>query len=472
MKKSIIVLLAIATLLLSVIPVVAAETGTITIKETIKDQEYSVYKMADLESYNQQKEAYLYTPVAAWKGFFEAYPTYFTINEQGYIILNTEATIDAAKLAKDALNYAETNSISATTDGKTATADNQELVFDNLELGYYLVDSSLGAFCGLTTTAPSAEVVEKNAKPQVNKQVEEDSNTNHGSENDADLFQTINYRSVVTVQKGAENYVLHDKMEIGLTYLNILSVTVDENDVAAANYSVATDEDDDCTFTISFADDYLATLAEGTEIVILYTAKLNEKATVGGEGNKNETWLTYGDNNSTAHLITTTYTYSFDLVKTDTNKQLLNGAEFKLYPDATSNECFWFLYDAAGYYVVPAGTENAVDTLVVANGFISIRGLDSDDYYLEETVAPTGYNKLTSRSDFSIDHECLSAIFDPSNGNIYVRGGVNIVNKTGALFPETGSLGTVFFFIIGGALVLISGVLLVIKKKIADAQSL
>lgn len=471
MKRLFSILLAVMLLLTLAVPAMAAEEqGTITVKNTIKDQTYSVYQMATLESYDTAKGLYSYKPASAlWKAFFKTYTDYFDWDGE-FILLKSDAVDEAkaAQLAKDALAYATANSIGAA-DSKTASADGVDVVFDGLALGYYLVDSSLGALCGLTTTKPTADVFEKNAKPDAVKEVEEDSSQTWGDTNDADLFQTVNFRTTVTVQKGAQNYVLHDKMDTGLTFGAISSVKIGENDVDAANYTVKTDAavlTDGCTFEIVFKDAYVSALTAGTQIVVSYTAVLNENAAIGNEaGNKNETWLSYGDSNNTTHDITTTYTYAIDLVKTDASNTLLDGAEFKLYRGTDGTEAFSFLQDAEGYYVVAAGTEGAVQGLPVAGGKITVRGLDSDTYSLEEVTAPKGYNKLAGRKTFTISGGNLKAAL--GDDGKYASGGVQIINKTGSELPGTGGFGTTLFIVIGGVLVLAAGVVLFARKRLA-----
>mgnify|MGYP003306756043 CR=1 FL=1 len=95
------------------------------------------------------------------------------------------------------------------------------------------------------------------------------------------------------------------------------------------------------------------------------------------------------------------------------------------------------------------------------------RDLNGDNI-LEETVAPAGYNKLTSRQMLTIANANLDAIFD---GGTYSKGsGVQVVNKTGSMLPETGAEGTVLFITFGTIVVLGTGVLLVTKKRMGMIQ--
>ena len=70
-------------------------------------------------------------------------------------------------------------------------------------------------------------------------------------------------------------------------------------------------------------------------IIVTYSASLNENAVIGTTGNKNDTWLKYGNGGSVTDE-TKTCSYSFDLVKTDNSNKLLAGAQFELY---TNKNC-------------------------------------------------------------------------------------------------------------------------------------
>lgn len=475
MKKCISVLLAVMLLMTFTSTVFAAETGSITIKETVKGQAYSIYQMATLDAYDTEKGAYLYTPVEAWEDFFKVDNAgYFEFNSEGNIIRKDGVVIDAAAFAKDALAYAEENDIAITGTAKTASADNEEIVFDGLSLGYYLVDSSLGALCGLTTTAPDAEINEKNAAPTIDKFVEEDSLIDDGidgnewvKENDVSLFQDYRYKTVITVQKGAVGYVLHDKMDAGITWAGSVQVSVGGTSVAAgeATYTLATGCQDGCTFEITFADSYVAGLAEDTQIVVTYSAKLNKDAKIYTLTNNNETWLKYGDNNNTTHITTMTKTYQFGFVKTDAVGEVLDGAEFRLYDAASGGAELAVVKVGDGVYRLAEGTESGV-VIETKNGVATVVGLDGNNtkYYIEETKAPTGYNKLATRQEVTIDNQNL----DASSADGAYASGIQIKNFTGLILPETGGFGTVLIIVIGGIMVLGAGVLLFAKKRMSQ----
>ena len=142
-------------------------------------------------------------------------------------------TTDAryAEFAKKALTYATSAASGIENDGKkNAPADTTTVEFDDLDLGYYLVESSTGALCSLTTTNNQVSIQERNGVPSVEKKVQEDSKTagaadEYGDTNTADIGQTVHFKTTITVQSGAVNYMLHDKMSEGLTF-NADSVAV------------------------------------------------------------------------------------------------------------------------------------------------------------------------------------------------------------------------------------------------------
>jgi LPXTG-motif cell wall-anchored protein len=102
-------------------------------------------------------------------------------------------------------------------------------------------------------------------------------------------------------------------------------------------------------------------------------------------------------------------------------------------------------------------------SIVVTDGKVRVVGFDNGTYYLEETVTPTGYNKLAARQKFIISDGNLDATF---NGEIYSTGsGVHVVNKNDTMLPETGGIGTTLFYVVGGILVAGSIVFLVTRKR-------
>ena len=121
-----------------------------------------------------------------------------------------------------------TSAIASTLDGSTYKKVASNGSITGLDLGYYLVNSTTGTLCALDTTNKAVTVKEKNKKPTVNKTVQEDSGTDvvdgdlihsYVTQNDADMGQDVYFKHLITVQKGAQNYILHDQMAEGLTFV-------------------------------------------------------------------------------------------------------------------------------------------------------------------------------------------------------------------------------------------------------------
>lgn len=504
-KKLASILLALVMLLAMAVPAFAEtgtsaeKTGTITISNPVAGQTYTIYKMFELESFDADpnKSAYSYKITTDWEDFVKegaAGATYFNVDAQGYVTLKTPIDNDsdtAAALAKAALEYANAKPIEpATGNQKTASKGDTTLEFTNLPLGYYLVDSSLGALCGLTTTKTDATIEEKNDVPSISKQVQEDSKvpedapgSSWGDSNTAEIGQTVYFKTVVKAKKGAQNYVVHDKMSNGFTLKeNTITVvgarknidyTVTPNvqhykkNVDGSNSTVV---DYTCDFEITFEQTYLDTITADTDITITYEAVLNANAQTGTNTNTNETMLSYGDDSATAWVTTNTYTYEFDLVKTDSKNKVLDGAQFKLYRSATGTDEVALIkvngvYRLATQEDIDAGISSAV----IDAGKVTVKGLDSDTYYLEETKQPSGYNKLTGRVKVEINGANLKATMT-ADGTTWTDGGVHVVNSTGAELPSTGGIGTTIFYIVGGILLVGAGVLLVVRKRMSTAK--
>lgn len=444
-------------LVLSITNVNAAnETGTITINKAIVNEEYKIYKVLDLETYDKVNNHYIYRAALGWETFLDGATDYLEAKSENgnkyYVWKDGVDKSKAKEFAEKAYKYAKDNNNITPT---TKTANTTKVVFDNLDLGYYLVDSSVGALLHLTTTNPTATVNEKNTlNPNVDKNVLENSTGVYGKENDDMIGSTINYKSTITTGAGYGSYVLYDKMDKGLTFnVNSVVVKIGDDVVDVNNYVVKTNVTD-YTFVIEFNDEFILKQPKNTNIDVYYTATLNKDAIIEGDGNKNETFLKYGNNITTDKKKTITYTYAFEIIKTNKEGVELTGAEFILL-DKLGNEIIVILKDEeTKTYRIATGNEIGVN---IKAGKATIEGLDKDSYKLKEVVSPEGYNKLTSPVEFSVNGKTNDTI---------ERTRVNVINYTGSELPETGGIGTKLFITSGLSLVLICGLVLVTKLRL------
>lgn len=442
-------------------------TGSITINDAEPGHTYNAYQVLVLESYDAKAGAYSYKANTKWADWLKTQTQYVAIDAQGYVTWKEGA--DVAAFAKTAIAYAEANNITAAgTQTAPAASEGQRystVKFENLNLGYYLVNTTAGTLCSLDTTTPNVVMKEKNDLPGIVKEVKEDSTGDWGDKNTAEIGDTVEFKTTITAKAGAESYVLHDVMSKGLTLnADSIKVQVGGSDLDAANYTVKkTGLTDECDFEIEFAQNYLDTITADTSIVVTYTAVVNENAEVFNGSNTNKTKLTFGENHrdETTWDETKTYTYKVDVVKTDGSNKVLDGAEFKLYDAENGGNEIALVKVSDGMYRFAKDGEQGVGTITTVDGQLEIKGFDANTtYWLEETKAPEGYNKLAGRVQIAIKNANLDATVD---GGIWQNGGVHIINNTGTELPSTGGIGTAIFYALGGALVL--GAIVFLSRK-------
>lgn len=482
--KKLMTLLAVLTLALAMaVPAFAASsTGTITIDNAVTGTTYKAYRIFDLESYDTDKNAYSYKLNSAWNGF-PAYSTtidgntvsatdFFSVNSAGYIEWNgakKDAGADFAKLAKA---FAVEKSIAC---DKTETATDATVTFTNLTLGYYLVDTSLGSLCSLDTTAPSVTIKEKNSDTTIEKKIVINGDEKVDS-NSAGIGDTVNFSITITVKDGdPKNYVLHDKLS-GLTFdSDSLEVKVGTTKLnAGTDYTLETNPTDGDSFDVKFTN---GKLKPNDVVVVTYSATVAANATIGGEGNTNKAKLEYCGKVSTEEK-TTTYVWKLNVHKytlNSTNDEVaLNGAKFVLYRKDGTDKKYYAKLTGGKIDGWVTNQSDATTLETTGTGDISIEGLNVGTYYLEETEAPAGYNKLTGPIEVEITATTSATSvsetveYRNSSETSYTQATdatVKVLNKAGTQLPSTGGIGTTLFYVIGGVLMAVAAVLLVTKKR-------
>lgn len=459
---------------------VTPETGTITINNAVKDVTYKFYRIMEIATHTSKSPytGIVYKTNEKWSSFVSEskWSTYFTVKSDGIIEVKPETATsttfaaDFAKAAKEAIDSAHAEDYEATATTSTLT--------QTVQLGYYLVvpegwDGVNPVVCSLGTTNPNVTINEKNGKPTIDKKVKEGSD--FGETNDAAIGDYVEFQLTINVVDGTpENYVAHDTMSAGLTFVNEgahpLSITRNDGTLESSKYKVVTEGmTDKCTFEVKFNDGVLRT---NDKVVITYWAKINEKAVVGNAGNTNSAILKYGTNGEATCNPTTTYVWSFDVkkyTKDSGNREVpLAGAKFQVKSgdkvasfkqDSTSGVYKFAGWDATGLVQV-------VET--PATGEIKFEGLDSGTYTLEEVEAPKGYNKLDSAISFTIKGAADTNKGQVSYGTDNATGAIKVLNNAGTTLPTTGGIGTTIFYLIGGGLMVAAAVLLIAKKRMEN----
>ena len=257
----------------------------------------------------------------------------------------------------------------------------------------------------------------------------------------------------------------------------------------------------DSNITVTFSNlKTVEDIANGKYIIVEYSAKLNSKAVIGGAGNRNSVYLEYsnnpnqsgtGDNDNTGRTPedkVVVFTYELDTTKVDKNdpSKKLKDAKFKLYRGSGEEKQYAQVTDdkVSGWTTEANATELSSD----AQGLFKVTGLDDGTYYLEETVAPDGYNKLTEPITVVIsanttngqnwtnyDMTPLTKIDVTANGT---RGtgdaetgvaSITVANAKGSSLPSTGGMGTVLLYVAGIAVFVLAGATLVMALRRRNA---
>lgn len=439
----------------------SATTGSITISKAASGETYNIYRILDLESYSGSRKTGNY----AYK-------------------LRTDTVTGSKKSWSEFIKSSEIDNRYVILDGEYVTWKEGASVKDFAKVALtYAKDSTTkinpDATQKLKGTDTNVTIEEKNGVPSVEKKVKKGSDYAKG--NTASIGDKVEFQTTIIAQPGAQNYVLHDKMDAGLTFDNT-SIKINlmkngetkESLVGDTNYTVKTsglESENPCTFHIEFKQDFCDKLKANDQIIITYSATLNENAVIAGEGNKNGTWLKYGDSSETKHDETTTKTFEIPVFKytkgaSGTGDETgLKDAQFILRKKGESS--------GMGLEPVtptPNGKEgivycykkNAAETIVITNdtGKFTIQGLAPGAYELVEKEAPKGYNKLSAPVEITIGNEGGVSYNTVTNAKW-----VKVENKTGSILPSTGGMGTTLFYIFGAILVIGSGVVLITKKR-------
>ena len=478
-KKLMAALLAVALLCVMAVPAFAAEgtapaatTGTVTVQNVVSGKTYKIYRILDIATHDSDYSSVVYKVNDNWKDFIKSTGNaYFTSIDDttGVVVVKDGLTSEnIAALAEAAKAWLGNHNITA--DGEqTAAANDTSIQFTGKKLGYYLLSSSdwgtnnADAIFSLNSSSPNVTVQEKNGKPTIDKKIIE--NNTPVENNTAGIGDYVQFKLTVNVIDGKPtNYVIHDKMSAGLTFVNTnehpVGVTVGSRALNATEYSFNDSITDDCTFELKIND---RILQPNDVVTVTYWGQINSSAVINPGSNTNEANLTYGTSGNSSWKQTTTKVFGFKVFKhagTDTD-HLLPGAEFRLYK-TVGGETYYAQFDANGLLTGWTTDATASGVTMTSNSTkaLVLNGLDAGTYYLEETKAPDGYNKLTDPVTVTITED--GKVNETANGTVYVS------NNAGATLPSTGGMGTTLFYVIGGGLMVAAVVLLVTKKRMEN----
>ena len=495
-KRSIALVLAMILTLAMSVTVFAApnadqNTFSLTLNKAVKGHTYEAYQI-------------LSGDLSADKATLSNIKWGEGIKAEGQTALGGDAAGYAKKLADMGNNSKELKAqaqiiganLASASGSVTVTDPDAKNVISNLKPGYYLIkdkdDSLQGQESYTEFILHVTDDVEANVKadvPSVEKKVKDTNDTTGDTTGwqdsaDYDIGDDVPFQLTATLANNIESYKAYslefdDTLSKGLDYNNDAVIKLGEKDVT----DYFTPSYDATAKTLTFTcDNILAFGAKNSDqIVVEYTAKLNENAVIGAAGNPNKVSLKFsnnpnnggeGDRGTTPEDKVIVFTYKLTVNKVDKDNKPLTGAEFSLFKKVkVDGQEELKLVEVKK--ILSTNTEGTV---------FGFTGLDDGTYVLRETKTPDGYNSIedqtftiSAKHDENSDDPKLTALTgDVASGSIINLGvmlekgelSTDVVNNKGSVLPSTGGAGRVAIYVIGAILVIGGGIVLVTKKRV------
>ena len=272
-------------------------------------------------------------------------------------------------------------------------------------------------------------------------------------------------------------------------------------------------------FSLTYGENAKSIYASPVEVVVKYNASVEPGATIGGAQSNNLwntadlSWTSDTTDGPDDPSTTTTTVYALGLEKVDADTGAhLAGAVFEVYRDEACTEPVYVIpTDIKGVYILDdlntsvsgeyratsrgkyeayleaylgANWKTAQKNIVTSevNGKLVILGLEAGKYYLKETVAPDGYNKLATTTVVEVGQTNHSFfVIADANGNAvdaqtatgdqikhtYTVTSTIVENSKGVELPSTGGEGTFWLITIGTLVAIGFAVFLITHKKMS-----
>lgn len=493
--KRIIALLltAVMTMTMSVTAFAANTNCSLTVNvksadQDLKGQTINLYKLFDVTtSQSDGKTNYAYTVNGTYKATL-ASTLNIAENSKNDVFVKKVSELDPTEVqnfANDFTATALTNKLDVTATSGKIEESKKSCDINNLKPGYYLVYVTGGREIqsSLVTVDETTNTVNlKTTAPSIEK------TANKASVNIGDVV-TYTVTGSVPDTTGYEQYVytIHDELSKGLDFVNdergtavngnTVNVTVafkDATDASTAPTTATLDTTNNKKMSLDLSEWVRANQTnKGKEFTVTYYAKVNKDAVV---TEKNSATLEYGnkpgETTTTTPSEAKTPTYPLDInkfAKGEDGKKLA-GAKFKLYKESTDSEgnVIKVSGNNGNYVVDPASTITefvSVDSIGSAGYNLRVNGLAAGTYYLVETEAPAGYNKLTASIKVVITKTGDETWTISKDGKVETDKIIDVENSTGSILPSTGGMGTIAFAVVAAILVFGVAVSFIRDKK-------
>lgn len=483
----------------------AAGTNTLTVNvktttpaQDLNGQTINLYKLFDVtESKSGETTNYAYTVNTA-SGYKDALVsvlgspiTASSTDEQfaaAVLAIGSNNSAEVQNFANKFTAYALTNSLTATATSGRIAESKTSYEFTGLDAGYYLVYVTGGK------EIQSSLVTVDETTNTVNLKTETPSIAKTADKTTVNIGDVVTYTVTGSIPDTTGydqyQYIIHDELSKGLDFVNDEAGTALGTGVTTVNVKVAFGEgvtdagtapttatlsgEGNRTMSLNLSEWVKANQEnnKGKTFTVTYYAKVNKAAVV---TEKNKAQLEYGnkpgETTTTTPSEAKTPTYPLDILKVKKGtEEILPGAHFTLYASTTEGAIdetkpIKVTKDAEGKYSYAAdqnATDATDDMVTVASkidgqGYnLHINGLAAGTYYLKETKAPEGYNKLTDAIKVTITK---STTEDENAWTLTVDKGtvegkiVKVENSAGSLLPSTGGRGTIVFAVVAALLV-------------------
>ena len=484
MKKIMALMLAaIMMMAMSVTAFAAGTTHSLTVNvkggQDLKGQTINLYKLFDVtESGEGQNKNYAYTVNTQYKATLASVLGISADSKdeafaEAVTQLGADNSTGVQKFANDFTAKALTNNLSATATSNKITESKTSYDFTELDAGYYLVYVTGGK------EIQSSLVTVDETTNTVNLKTEAPSITKTADKTTAEIGQVVTYTVTGEIPDttGYAEYVykIHDTLSAGLDFVNDANGTAcTDNKVAVKVAFTDTTDESTAPTEATIATDNSKKMSldlsawvkanqtnKGKAFTVTYYAKVNKDAVV---TNNNQASLEYGNNPDDTTITTPseakTNTYPLDIKKINKKTSgLLAGAKFSLYrteQDAKDKTNAITVSGSNGNYVVdPAVTTTEFVSIENDLGGYNLRvnGLAAGDYWLVETQAPEGFNKLTDPIKVTITKDGDTDWTVKKNNTAEDDKVIDVENSTGSLLPSTGGRGAIAFAVIAALLV-------------------
>ena len=453
-------------------------------KHTVK-----LYKLLNLESYDTSAKKYSYSLNEKYKQTIKDVLGNGTMQDNEIIgkisALGQDNTPNVQKFANDfETNY--TGNPDST--GEIVAQKNKisnSVTINDLPVGYYLIvlDNAREVQANLFTVVQGTNNVKLKAEaPGITKSADK---------NDVEIGEIVTYTITTKIPKKLSEtmvYKITDILSEGLDFVDfdsegipkntqslVIETKLDNQDTTGITASVT-----GRTMTIDLAQyikDHQGDI--GKTLTIRYKAKVNTNAVV---TEKNSAKLEYGKDSQNTIVNkpeeVKTPTFPVHINKTD-GKSSLSGAEFELYHsnsngDAAEGAAIKVSKSKEGIYKIdPASSETKMITVTNISGInfgkegvynLVINGLKAGTYWLRETKAPDGYNKLEKDIKITVTNNKDGSYTITSDSKVESNI-VTIVNTSGAHLPETGGTGTLLLTAVGALLVAVAMIRFMRRKQ-------